>query len=400
MRHAERSDRGRGLLLLAAALIATALVLLATAAQADDFDEIELTQSSRYLLRLTDLPSGYEFDDGECGPVELDDPSPTLAAFIRQFRPEGCLFTYERLFRAPGEGPSSAFVSTAAIAAPSVGVAEMAAATVTDLIGYLTEDTGGYTEAAPAATLGEVTRVFHVKVDADETEGGQDRLSVLFWRDGAVLAALIASGKTFAAADRVAFPLGARQQAHIDNPSRYTAAEADDSLVELDDPRIRTPVYWLGEKFAPGHGLPSARPYFGAGRFLTALGKVHPEFAVGYTKRLLLIGWTRSAWARVDRKGTNHRDWAWHCTRSRQVKLRQGHAVLYAAYGKDFARCPQRPPRHYFAHAFVGRTMVGVNQGICDDEYCVEPSFSPAFNSFRGMATVVRGLETRPQRSR
>jgi hypothetical protein len=397
MQRAEGRPRGRGLL-LAAALVTAVLSLLAVSASAEDFGDFELTQSSSYLLRLPDLPPGYEFDEGDCDDLgsqfELDDVPPSVATFIRQYHPEGCLFNYERRFVARGGGPSSPEVTSGAMVMPSVGIAEMAAATMTDLVGYITGDDGGFTEVPAAATLGDVTRVFHGRGDDEAPEG---KFSFVFWRDGAVLAGLGAFGKTYAAADAAAFAFAARQQAHVEAPSRFTAADADNSLVELDDPRLRTPVYWLGEKFAPSHGFPSTRPYFAFGRSLFGSRKASAEFVVGYTAELLLIGWTRSAWARIV-KETDRHDWTWRCTRSRRVKLRQGHAVVYAAYDKNYAICPNRPPRHYFAHAFIGRAMVGINDGVCGPQQCSAPYFSRPFNSFRGMAAVVRGLQVRPPR--
>ncbi|HEX5610160.1 MAG TPA: hypothetical protein VFX45_08720 [Solirubrobacterales bacterium] len=393
MLDAGTSPRGRGLLLVAAAVAAIVLAILAAGARADAASEYEERAKARnFALRLNDLPPGYVLEEDDCGVLDIDGPaSPALTAFANQNQPGFCAFTYERRFRARGNGPSTPVVLSASSLSPSVPFAEMAATLAPDLVDYLTGPLP-YTEV-PSPAIGDTTRLFHI-------QGETNSSSILLWRSGRVLNGLLVRGNSFAATDALALEFGARQQAHAEHPSPYLESEGDDDLVELDDPRLRAPVYWLGAKFSPGHGFPSARPTLAFGRTLFGERmRESPEFAIGYSSELILAGWTPAAWARFSTGKVERRDWTWHCTRSRQVRLRQGHAIVYAAYKKDYASCPSRPPRHYFAHAFLPGAVIGIGQSICNGDTC-DPFPTPGFDSFRGMATIARGLHVRPPRTR
>ncbi len=351
------------------------------------------------ILRLTDLPPGYALGDEECERAdretsELEHTPASVKGFIDQNRLEGCIFKYSRIFRARGQGPSAKDVASVSVVAPDPAVAGSAATLVPELIAAIAGE-DGYTEIAPPEKLGEETRLFHIPDPA-----GQEDLpapaTALFWRDGRILAGLLVSHPNAAVVDQLAFSLAHLQQAHIDSPTPHTEAERDDSLVELDDPSLRAPVYWLGPIFAPSHGLPTGRPLFA---LFLRLDRTSPELALHYSPAITLVTWAPAAWARFSTGKVERRDWTWHCTRSRRVKLRQGHAVVYAAYAKNFARCPNRPPRHYFAHVFLPGAVVGINQSTCSGATCA-PFYSRAHGSFLGMAAIARHLRVRPPRTR
>lgn len=409
MQRAGISPRGRGLLLAAALLLALAVLAsegwLRGSANAGPVD-----LASQTTLRLNELPPGYRVSEDECEPAdsatELEDASETVMRFLAQNRLEGCIFKYERLFRGSGQGPAPKEVGTVSVVAPNPTVAVNAATLVPELIALMGGE-DGYTEVAPVEKIGEETRLFHVANPVGPLNE-QPPESVLFWRDGRILAGLMVSLPNHPVADQLIFSLAHLQQAHIDSPTPYTEAEADDRLVELDDPRLGGPVYWLGAKFSPGQGLPSVRPSFVTARGFTGRGlfgllnrrpQGMPRYAISYTRRLLIGAWDRPIWSRLLETTRGAPVWTWDCTLSRRVKLPRGHAIVYGAYGKDYERCPSRPPKWFFANVFIGDTVVAVNTPVCGARGCTLYS-SNAYGSFRAMATVARGLHVRPPRTR
>jgi hypothetical protein len=402
---AARSPRGWGLLLTAALLLALATFVASESWLRGSAEAGAVDLGSQTTLRLSELPPGYGVGEDECERAdragELEDAPATVRRFLAQNRLEGCIFKYSRLFRASGQRPAPKEIATVSVAAPNPTVAANAAPLVPELIALMAGK-DGYTEVAPLEKIGAETRLFHIANPAGPLNE-QPPASALFWRDGRILAGLMVSLPNHAVADQLIFNLAHLQQAHVDSPTPYTEAEADDTLVELDDPRIGVPVYWLGAKFSPGHGLPPARASVATGRGLSDLLshplQGTPAYAIFYTHRLLVGAWDRPDWSRLLETTRSAPAWAWDCTRSRRVRLPRGHAIIYGAYEKDYERCPSRPPEWFFANAFIGNTVVAVNTPICGARRC-SPYFSDAYGSFRAMATVVRGLQVRPPRIR
>jgi hypothetical protein len=405
MQRAERSPRGRGLLLAAVLLLAVLVASEGRLRGSAEAGAVDL--ASQTTLRLSELPPGYEVREEDCDEAdsasELEHAPATVMRFLAQNRLEGCVFKYNRLFRAGGQGVAPKEIATASVVASNPTVAAGAATFVPELIALMAGE-DGYTEVAPLEKIGEETRLFHVANPAGP-ENEQPPASVLFWRDGRVLAGLMVSNPNHAAADRLIVSLAHLQQAHIDSPTPYTEAEADDTLVELDDPRIGAPVYWLGARFSPGHRLPSARPTGAISRGPELFGLPSPrprgtsEYAIFYTHRLLIGAWDRPDWSQALKTTRSAPVWAWDCTRSRRVRLPRGHAIVYGAYEKDYKRCPGRPPEWFFANAFIGDTVVAVNTPICGARRC-SPYFSEDYGSFPAMAIIARGLHVRPPRTR
>lgn len=222
--------------------------------------------AQRLLLRLHDLPPGYignlvSAETGpldECGYLRPADAEPRLAAFIARYAPEGCLGVYFRLYRVPGFSPAPAAVGSGAMDAGSVEAAEAALEVAPEAIGHLTEGME-LEETAPPATVGEATRLFHWTNGGGAFVAGKTSDSFLAWRSDSAVGVIFVEGRSFAANDQAAVELARRQQAHIEHPTPYTAAERDSSEVALDNPILKIRTYWLGRTFHPGNGTPASR---------------------------------------------------------------------------------------------------------------------------------------------
>jgi hypothetical protein len=218
--------------------------------------------------------------------------------------------------------------------------------------------------------------------------------TALFGRQGRLIAAVSSHGMTPAENDQAALHLAQIQQSRIEAPSPYTEAERDDREVPLDDPGLEVPVYWTGNPFRPGHGLPATKlekafkidgPH--GGPTGQKLNVYYDDFSLGT--------WTRRSWKHYKRDIVGTRNLRARCPRTTTVKLERGHAMVYAGYGRARLRtCPDSPPDRYWAVAHIGRTVVGVNFINCIT--CFEPGFGP-YNSLRGMKVILRGLTLRPQ---
>lgn len=102
--------------------------------------------------------------------------------------------------------------------------------------------------------IGSATRLFHADLPRELRALGR-RTSFLLWRSGNTLAVVETFGPELGRDDRAAAELAPFQQAHIEKPTRYTAAERYDAEVPLDDPALKQPVYWLGRNFGAA-GVP------------------------------------------------------------------------------------------------------------------------------------------------
>src|SRR5262245_34137217 len=97
--------------LLAAVSSALAVLLLGGSSVRADADAAaqKFPTQARYLLRLTDLPHGYNPTSGTvefntptgCAAVAPSNPQPELARFLQR-GPRGCAFLYLRSYRVPG----------------------------------------------------------------------------------------------------------------------------------------------------------------------------------------------------------------------------------------------------------------------------------------------------------
>ena len=363
-----------------------ALLLAASAAAASNGPSGALVAGAEETaLRLHDLPTGYRIgDDSGCGPWDPEGASAKVDKFILRYWPEGCTFQYERLFQVPG--PETApLVESESTAFPDTQSAERGFELLTDGDGKDLESNPK--EVRPAPALGESARFFHshdVLVEGKPRRPG----SILFWRQGALVSVLLVAGRSVAINDRIALRLAQLQQARLESPTPYTEAEQDDTQVALDDPALRFPVYWLGPSFAPGHGLPAAE----LEEVLLPPGPPGEKLALWY-EGFTVDAWTRASWKRFQHSVLGPLNRKQRCTTVTRVPLGSGHADVFAAYDRDYRRCPRRAPDRYFAIAHLGSMVIGVNLALCTR--CLHDG--GPFNSLAGMKAVVLSLRSRPK---
>jgi hypothetical protein len=357
------------------------------------------------VLRLHDLPPGYVQTQGSvefplpgrgCAPIEPADPGPPLAAFLRRYSPVGCLALYLRLFRTPDRGPTPLAVGTAAIETGSVAGAVSGLATSRELISHLLGDRLPIEALAPE-TVGDGTRRYRWKPESPFSEEGPSTFIV--WRSGSVVAATFVRGGSIAANDRAALHFARLQQARIEVRTPYTLQEADDTEVPLEDPALQVPVHWLGPTFAAGRGLPRlhlAETYSTAdpSPARASAGLLYTDHLSFHRAEMIsLYAWMPRDWkAYRARKGL---PFELRCPQPHALDLPDGRAVVYAGQ-RPGRRCGEPGPTSYAATVHFPGVVITVERGdTCED--CAR-TFDAPYDSFRGMASIARGLEPRIRR--
>lgn len=395
---------------LAALAVALGVVLLSDSASdaADGYRPPKIDQS-RLVLRLPDLPAGYgngylgegSRADGlfcQAFSRSSDKPDP-VAEFARMYRAKGCIAAYASRFTIPGQEPFAPVVFSGAMALGSPAAAVDAWHLVPTMLGRLLRG-GPPREVETSARVGAQTRLFHTaQARYPYLIRGEQKASFLAWRSGSTVAVVVAMGASVATNDRVVAELAPLQQAHILEPTPYTAAERFDGEVGLDDPAIDIPVYWLGRTFKPGGGLPPNKLFrsgFGepipeeTGKFIAE--GTYPPLEVDY-ENIRLATWTPQTWRIFADSMTAKAITSWKCTRTRTVPIAGGGATIFGGYKKDYARCPKKAPRAFTAWVDVAGLKIVVNPPPAPDFIeTVNP-----YGSFEGMEAIVGALRERPK---
>jgi hypothetical protein len=194
------------------------------------------------VLRLPDLGPGYEIAlDHTCVPLELDSVMPG----------DSCQLSFRRVWTPIGAPPGPSFVTSVVLTFESPEAAHAALhrprALVAEMLGVSRESIA---VAGPTTALGEEGSL--LRFDRRDTE--------VLWRSGSVVG-LVAPGSVDGgdAGEATALRLGAAQQARLATPTPLRRSENDDTEVELDDPHLDIPVFWLGRTLAARGRLPSLR---------------------------------------------------------------------------------------------------------------------------------------------
>ncbi len=364
----------------------------------------DATDAAQELLRLHDLPLGYRWSGGlvefpvqlGCDSIEPAEAQPRLAAFLARYAPTGCMALYTRLFRVDGGQPAPLAVGTGALDAGSVEGATAGLAVSRELLSHVLGDELP-TEVPVPTKIGDATRLYHWE-HGSLFAANERSSSILTWRSGNVVAAIFVGGGPAATNDSEATELAWLQQARIEAPTPYTPAEADDIEVPLEDPGLKMPVYWLGRTFTPGSGFPamklvdasSSTDPAGAGLFYV----VHPNGP--HSEGLFVDVWSAKRWRELQARGLPFPS-SLRCPAVHKAdRIRTGAAVLRGFEPYD-RRCRDRRHRAWALRVRFGRVVVTAETvDICAT--CAQAGTGP-YNSFKGMATIARGLTQRPQQA-
>ena len=349
------------------------------------------------VLAPEDLGRGYTYgDDSFCGGFSPESMSEEFTDFVRETDPEGCgMEMYYAWRNANATGPARA-VESGAVVFDTADDARGALKLREELVQFVT---------------GQFPRDF---TDADDF--GHDAVTFenggfdvplgagVLWRNGNMVAIVFAGGPGLDAekARKTAESLARKQQALIERPEPPPpTTTTDDRELELDNPSLEIPVYWLGTEFDPPGSLPrlelyKGRSYPGAGR--SELGF---NADLDYERGVTLNLWKPEAWEKAKSGLPGRLVWSDGCTRATKVHLPRGRAVLYAGYAKPSnPPCPSAKPNIFLAHVFLPGVVVRVNPVLCLYP-CSErpPSARDPYNSRAGIEAVVRGLRLRPRSS-
>jgi hypothetical protein len=170
----------------------------------------------------------------------------------------------------------------------------------------------------------------------------------------------------------------------------------------LDDPGLRLPVYWLGRSFDPPGPLPELR----LADATTLLGNgpgetVQIEYGVAAGKPsagVTLDLWQPEAWRRFRRTLLGRLVWDSACASKTRVRLRHGHAEIFAGYGTPRPLrppCPGERPDRTIAHVYLPGVVVAVDMPNC--YMCAAALPGRPYETVAGMTAIARGLTLRPR---
>lgn len=330
---------------------------------------------SAKMIRLADLPKGFARGDdegcGKAGTTEGSDPS--LDGFLASTRPDLCVAQFDRAF-----GGEPRVVQSA-------------------LYRFRTEDDARDGWARRRSLFG----VYNAISISSESGGGEaiafdskglnDPGAGKAWRDGRLVVAVYEEGLQGEAGRRFAADLAEKQRRRIDSPAPQDRSAENPRTVVLDDPGLSVPVYWLGERFDPGVGLPPLELASAANVGAPGSGPGN-ELKLDYgTDRgaVNLDVWDPARWRRFKRTRLGQAVWSAPCARRSTLELADGRAEIYGGFS---AGCGGEPD-HWLAHAYLDDAVVTVNIAYC--YACLGRARDDPYNSRRGMEAVVEGLRRR-----
>ena len=318
--------------------LALALLLLsAPAASALTGPSGELVAGSEgTVLRLHDLPPGYQIgDDTVCGPIIPGEGTPKrLRRWLVKYWPEGCTYQYEQVFEVPGFGPAPPEVAASTLNTPSKEAASNGFKLLNQLITRF--EKGGSRRMVgipPGGTPARLMRSENFLVEGKKDQPG----SFVLWHHGKLIASVSAAGMNPRRNDQAALGFAEIQQRRLEAPSLYAEAEQEDTEVQLDDPGLKFPVYWVGNPFEPPGGPASELVYAYADNLVPPGEKFELEY-----DEFHVDGWTRRSWKRFQPTVLGRRNLKRACVRKTEVPLERGSAVVYAGYSRrDLRSCPR-----------------------------------------------------------
>jgi hypothetical protein len=338
------------------------------------------------VLRAGDLPRGYrEGDDTGCGLATTEGDDPELESVFANDRPRVCIIELERVW-AGANGPRS--VTSAAYVFHDAAAAARGFRTRTPLFAYTASLWPRETRGTGLGDEGQVVR----------GRGLNNPAVGVVWRTGNVLAMLVVEP----ADEPAALAFAHLQQRRIAGTSQAVAPPTDTIELELDDPALKLPVYWLGRSFDPAGPLPELD--LGAASVLaTGPGdSVKLDYggaASGHAIGITLDVWQPDAWQRFRRTRLGRLVWDSGCARKTTVQLAGGQADIFQGYGTRLPLeppCPSRPPDRVLAHVYLHGVVVAVDMPYCYS--CAGPPvLRNPYETVAGMTAIAKGLRVRPR---
>jgi hypothetical protein len=341
------------------------------------------------VLHLRDLPRGYEYgDDTVCGAVSATEGEwPKLEPLFADERPNACFMELQWVWE--GEPPYSRLVTSAA---------------------YVFGDAAGARRAYEArdeialftATLRVREReTLDLGDEAELLRGGglNNPASGVVWRDGEILAAVVLEP----AKDDAARELAEMQQERLEQPAKPSPQKPEnDPELQLDDPTLELPVYWLGREFDPPGDVPPLELE------LATVGGTGPGQSVqlwyrvggGVADTVTLDTWEPDAWERFRRTRLGRLIWDSPCARKKTIPVNGGRAEIFQGYGEPKPvepPCPKRSLDRVLAHVYYDEVVVAVNMPYCYDCARPEPRPSP-YETVEATETLVRSLRLQTPR--
>jgi hypothetical protein len=368
------------------------------------------TDALELILRLGDLPLGYEVIDGVpdagvgglmCDRVDPANAQPKLDDFLTRNKPAGCVSLYYRTYRVPGAGPEPLVAGSGAMRLASAEAAAEGLAVAPQLLSHALDDELPE-EVAPPALVGDATRLFHWRhgklfTDKEET------MSFLVWRSGAVDAAIFINGGKAAASDRAAVELAQRQQARIEHPTPVTRSDFDDTEVALENPALEVPVYWLGKTFEPGRGLPpmtleGSSASTGRSAIIPRVGLLYVDHPLRPRHEDLFVDvYSAQQWKRLRAKPRRLPGSLTCGATVRRLKVPGARALVFHGKEKLLGRCRKSERTSWTVRVRLhGLVVTAETSEICGT--CAEAGRGP-YDSLRGMAAIARGLVQRERPS-
>jgi hypothetical protein len=337
------------------------------------------------VLRPADLGTGYRYgDDTGCGaPSATEGDWPRLEPLFAEERPSACSMELQWAWK--GEPPYARTVTSAAYVFRGAGAARRAFDARDEL-------------ALFTASLGvQERRTLDVGDEGELLRGRglNSPASGAVWRDGSVVEVLVLEPRDEAATRELA----GMQQERLEHPATTPATSENDPALQLDDPSLELPVYWLGRTFDPPGDLPALdleQAFVGGGGPGQGV-QLSYAIAGGVPASVTLDVWTPDAWERFRHTRLGRLIWDSPCARKRVVTLEGGRAEIFQGYGAPEPvglPCPDRPPDRVIAHVYHETVVVAVDMPYC--YVCAAPQPRPSpYDTPAAMETLVRSLRLR-----
>jgi hypothetical protein len=284
-------------------------------------------RASELVLRTADLPKGYQYgDDSACGIAGATEGDwPKLEPLFAAERPDSCAMELEWVWA--GRAPYSNGLWSAAYLFDSEDAAHRAFEARDELASFT--GTLDAKEREPFQ-LGDEAELLRGR-------GLNNAASGVVWRDGDIVGVIVVEP----AKDDAARELAREQQRRIEHPSPSPPQENDTEL-QLDDPTVKLPVYWLGRSFDPPGPLPRLELE------LANVGGNGPGQVIQlwYRSGVTLDTYEPETWASFRRTRLGRLIWDSPCARKEVVPVKGGRAEIFMGYGDPnpvHRPCPERP---------------------------------------------------------